>query len=391
MTVDLEPAGALATAGLIAKELDGDKGKAQGDHAPGHCANCGTQLSGPYCHECGQVGHVHRSLFHIVEEVLHGVLHFDTKSWRTLPLLVGRPGLLTRRYIEGQRAKYVSPMALFLFCIFLMFFVFSLIKSSSASSVLSGPESVATAREELVKEIEKAKEEVAKRQAALAKAKDAEERSEAQDDLNEAQNDLKGVETGLAALDLVPVKSEKKDAPAAPAAPNAPAADAQNAEVPTPSDMAKNALSKLNITTGNEGLDRVLKHASSNPELTLYKLKNSAYKFSFMLVPISLPFLWLMFFWRRGIRMYDHAIFSLYSLAFMSLLFTFIALLSMNNATKGLVALAIFVPPVHMFLHLKETYRLGWFAAWWRTWALLFIAGIVFIIFLVMILAISLN
>ena len=40
---------------------------------------------------------------------------------RTLPMLAWKPGELTRRYIDGQRARFVSPIALFLFCVFLMF------------------------------------------------------------------------------------------------------------------------------------------------------------------------------------------------------------------------------------------------------------------------------
>lgn len=35
------------------------------------------------------------------------------------------PGRLTRRYIDGERVKFVSPMALFLFTVFLMFAVFA--------------------------------------------------------------------------------------------------------------------------------------------------------------------------------------------------------------------------------------------------------------------------
>ena len=53
------------------------------------------------------------------------MLHFDGKFWRTLPMLAWRPGELTRRYIDGERARFVSPMALFLFSVFLMFAVFS--------------------------------------------------------------------------------------------------------------------------------------------------------------------------------------------------------------------------------------------------------------------------
>ena len=54
-------------------------------------------------------------------------MHFEGKTLRTLPDLVLGPGNLTRRYIEGERGKFVSPPALFLFSVFLMFAVFQMI------------------------------------------------------------------------------------------------------------------------------------------------------------------------------------------------------------------------------------------------------------------------
>jgi hypothetical protein len=72
---------------------------------PHPCANCGAALLGPFCHECGQAAHVHRSLSHLLHELLHHLLHFETRGWQTLPLLIVRPGLLTRRYIDGQRKR----------------------------------------------------------------------------------------------------------------------------------------------------------------------------------------------------------------------------------------------------------------------------------------------
>ena len=36
--------------------------------------------------------HLHRTLGHMIEEFLHGILHFDTRAWRTLPLLAWKPG-----------------------------------------------------------------------------------------------------------------------------------------------------------------------------------------------------------------------------------------------------------------------------------------------------------
>jgi len=50
-----------------------------------------------------------------------GVLNFEGKFWRTLPMLAWCPGILTRRYIDGQRARFISPIALFLFSVFLLF------------------------------------------------------------------------------------------------------------------------------------------------------------------------------------------------------------------------------------------------------------------------------
>ncbi len=375
MSVDLEPAGALATAGLVAKEIEGDTGKAASPHAPSQCANCKTPLAGAYCHNCGQVAHVHHSLFHILEEAIHGVLHFDTKSWRTLPLLIARPGLLTRRYIEGQRARYVSPLALFLFSVFLMFFVFSLLESSEAESPGKTAASIEEARQDLAKEIEDARKLVARRTAELAQAT-PEDEADAEQELAEAQEELKANEIALAALTAAP-KVDEKGVPTS------------KFEVARSSTNA--ALDKAEINSTHPRLARTIRHAVENPELTLYKLKNSAYKFAFMLVPISLPFLWLMFFWRTGVRLYDHAIFMLYSLSFMSLWFVIIALMATNRFTGGFVALAMLYTPVHIFIHLKETYQLGWFSTWWRTVALLIAGSFVSVLFILLILAISLS
>ncbi|MDB5691671.1 MAG: hypothetical protein JWO81_734, partial [Alphaproteobacteria bacterium] len=121
----LEGVGDALTGGIVARQLEPGAGEAHdGDHR-GACLNCGAPLAGRYCHQCGQPGHVHRSLTAFWHDLAHGVLHFEGKIWRTLPLLAWRPGQLTRRYIEGERARFVSPMALFLFSVFLMFAIFN--------------------------------------------------------------------------------------------------------------------------------------------------------------------------------------------------------------------------------------------------------------------------
>jgi hypothetical protein len=98
-----------------------------------------------------------------------------------------------------------------------------------------------------------------------------------------------------------------------------------------------------------------------------------------------------MFVLRPGIAMYDHVVFSLYSLSFMSLLLTVGALLGRFGAPSLATQLIIGVPPIHMFLQLRGAYRLGVFAALWRTLALLAIAGTAFTLFLVFVILVSIR
>ncbi|NHZ98954.1 DUF3667 domain-containing protein [Massilia sp. CCM 8734] len=339
MAMELEAAGALSVA----------EAGAHGHGAHGHassCANCGAALTGPFCHLCGQHAHVHKSLLHLGEEVLHGILHFDAKGWRTIPMLVAKPGELTRRYIDGQRTRFVSPLALFLFLVFFLFFVASL--SSGPTRVnMSDPAARAEARAEFVQEVEQAK-------AALRAANGGGQA--------DAKAELAGAEMALGLFDKYGAGG---------------------------SERRWFTSNKFSMKTAWPALDAAVKHAAENPALTIYKLKSSGAKFSFLLVPISLPFLWLLFFWRRGVTMYDHAVFSLYSLSFMALMFALV--FAIGAAGMGVVAgaLVLLAPPVHMFLQLRGAYALSNGEALWRTVALLCMAGVVFLLYMALVLLLS--
>ncbi len=99
------------------------------------CANCGTTLLGHFCHECGQQGHLHNRLGHLLHEFVEGIAHFDGRLWRTLPLLAWRPGRLSRDWIEGKRARYVAPLHIFLFALFLFFTIPTFVQYKSSSTV----------------------------------------------------------------------------------------------------------------------------------------------------------------------------------------------------------------------------------------------------------------
>ena len=123
---ELEAVADAVTGGMLGRAVEPGDGETDGHTHETHCLNCGAELTGAFCHQCGQHAHVHRTLSAFFHDFLHGVLHFEGKIWRTLPLLAWKPGELTRRYIDGQRASFVSPIALFLFCVFLTFAVIGL-------------------------------------------------------------------------------------------------------------------------------------------------------------------------------------------------------------------------------------------------------------------------
>jgi hypothetical protein len=379
MSGDLEAGGALATAALVASQVEGGgkpphAGAPHGEAPAAPCGNCQAPLAGAYCHACGQRAHVHRSLLHLAEEVLHGVLHFDSKVWRTLPLLVAKPGELTRRYIDGQRTRYVSPLALFLFMTFLMFFALSF-----TGPWLETPHSLAgpardEARAELQDALREARNELAGQQRELDQArKDREGVAAAERQLAAAVKEVQIAEAALAVFEAAASQpahggsgAAAGAAPGAASAATAAASTAAASAAASAPDGGINVVvnwpdaSRAKVNTGSARLDAAIRKVIQNPELALYKFRNTAYKFSFMLVPLSLPFLWLMFIGRPGITMYDHAVFSLYSLSFMSLLVVVAELLELVPPAHGLATLLlVLAPPVHLFLHLRGTYRLG--------------------------------
>ena len=159
---EVESAGAAVTAGLVAAAIDGPKKK--GGPVKGTCLNCGSQIDGRFCADCGQPANIHRTLGHMVAEVLRGIFNLDTRAWKTLPLLLFRPGTLTRSYIHGQRARYISPLAMFLLSVFTMFVVFGFTNGSRIG--VSDPVQRAAALEEARTEIGDARQQV---QEALAR------------------------------------------------------------------------------------------------------------------------------------------------------------------------------------------------------------------------------
>lgn len=339
MVGNLEAIGDAMTGGVLGRAVEPKAGETDGHTHEANCLNCGAALAGPFCHECGQHAHVHRTLSAFFHDFLHGVLHFEGKIWRTLPMLGWRPGELTRSYIEGQRARFVSPIALFLFSVFLMFGVIGLTSNTSHASA----QAAADAAKELRKDQQKLS--ILQGQRSTASGPVAEK-------LDEKINDLKSEMTALEA-----VKDHRIDA-------------------------------SFQFADGFVGgLGEKLGDAAKNPELLFYKLKTNAYKFSWALIPISVPFVWLLFPFSRRFKLYDHTVFVTYSLCFMMLLLAAGSLIGL--VSESVASLAWFVPPIHMYRQLKGAYGVGTGGAIWRTFALTIFAFIAISLFASLLVAIG--
>lgn len=406
MNGELVGAADIITGAALARAVEPDAGEGRGT-AEKTCLNCGATLMGAHCHNCGQKAHVHRTLHAFGHDILHSVLHFDGKIWRTLPMLFWKPGDLTRRYVHGERAKFVSPLALFLFSVFLTFATFNWLVPDSGSSV-TAPESIEAARTEYQsdrKDIEDAITalEAQKKAATQAEPKDIQridskiarnrERLQSLEDsrgreLREMEianeqflSERRKIDADIARLEANLEKARKAGQPTKNQEEELNGAKMAARVISTAAGGLENGFedtSNWNFTDlnfpGSGALNKAVKTAQKNPQLLLYKIQSNAYKYSWSLIPISVPFVWLLFFWRRRFKMFDHAVFVTYSITFMMLLGIICAvLISSGFAPLGGMLLA-FYPPIHMYRQIHHAYETSRFGAFWRMCFLSFFA-----------------
>lgn len=104
---------------------------------PWTCPTCGAPVTSLYCPACGERRHSDHDLTlrHLLEQVLEGLIHFDSRLLRTARTLVAEPGRLTVAFLTGRRRPYVSPFHIFL----VANLIFFLIQVLSRLEVLTVP------------------------------------------------------------------------------------------------------------------------------------------------------------------------------------------------------------------------------------------------------------
>lgn len=371
MSGDIEGIGAAVTAGLAARAVEPQHGGERAAASALRCLNCGTSLVGSHCHHCGQRADVHRSFGAIGHDLVHAIFHFEGKIWNTLPLLAWRPGDLTRRYIHGERARFISPLALFLFAVFLTYAVLAMVGGGGGVGEGIAKAAAEQTRSNALKE--SFEEEVDRVDARLA-AKDlpAAERQQLMDERATLQKSAGYLRV---ARRLTPAELDK----------GPPVLDDPVDQVMTGADF----LSQTKVDTGVSFIDEGLQKAIANPALMFYKLQANAYKFAWALIPLSLPFLWLLFPFSRRFHTYDHFVFVTYSISFMLLLFVVVRLFNLSVFGDVATAFAMLYVPFHMYRQLRGAYRSSRFGAFVRTNLLLLFSLFSIMMFMFLLLALG--
>ena len=328
--------GALTARALAPGHGEGTDRKSQGSA----CLNCGAVLTGCYCHNCGQSGHVHRTLSSFLHDFLHGAFHFEGKIWRTIPALAFRPGKMTRAYIDGKRARYVSPMALFLFSLFLMFAVvkqFGMDFTNAATVNVNGTtlKGIAANKAEIVRLQQK-------RAKLLSEGKP----------IYGIDGEIAGPQSGIDAME----------------------------KMRNPVNLSLGPDDKSKVYSNIPAIDASIREAKANPQLAIFKLQSNAYKFAWLLIPISVPFIWLLFPFSRRFGLYDHTVFVTYSLCMMMILLAVITIGAAAGITGAAQVLSV-AALLHIYKHVRYTYMLTRWGTVWRTAAICAFALVAIVLF----------
>ena len=82
-----------------------------------HCLNCGATLAGGYCADCGQRSRPpNPTLREFADDAVAEAFSWDNKFPATLRTLLFEPGRLTAELIAGRRARWLSPLRIYLIC-----------------------------------------------------------------------------------------------------------------------------------------------------------------------------------------------------------------------------------------------------------------------------------
>ncbi len=97
----------------------------------GNCLNCGSDVSGNYCSNCGQKFQPTKlPLKLFLEDAVETLFNVDNRWFKTLKELFLKPGKVTKEYIDGKRAQYLPPLRIYLSISIVYFLLVQLVETN---------------------------------------------------------------------------------------------------------------------------------------------------------------------------------------------------------------------------------------------------------------------
>src|SRR6266581_4289290 len=339
-----------------------------------HCENCGAELQGHWCGQCGQAAVDYRRSFrHVVADVLDSFLNWDSKFFATIALLIFKPWRLTNEFLAGKRVCYVNPLRLYLLASILFFFAVNY----GAKGLRFEPGKL-----------------------------DPKDRAELEADLK------KGDLPPAAREQLEALLRESSPSPASSPSTNTPP-PAPSASSNTPSPAASATTDKQKQEYGKIGERPFAVFDSDKKSSTPFerwiegrakeKMGEHGTKMGYFIATLfsNLPYMMLcciplfafvlkILYIRRHIFYIDHLIYALHihTFAYTSIMLIVLATIGLNRAALGtiagwIIALLWIAFVVQIFLSIRRVYRQGWFFTVFK----FFLGGFVYLIVLVFALA----
>jgi hypothetical protein len=105
------------------------------DEIKKYCKDCGSELYGEFCSQCGQRDVELKIPFKdLAKEFIEEFFSFDARLLKSIYPFLVRPGLLTLEYVAGKRTQYISPFKLYFSMSFLFFFTLAFFDSGNKTN-----------------------------------------------------------------------------------------------------------------------------------------------------------------------------------------------------------------------------------------------------------------
>ncbi len=330
-----------------------------------HCQNCGAELVGPHCAQCGQAAVDYRRSFrHVIVDVLDSFLNWDSKFFATIGLLIVKPWRLTNEFLAGKRVRYLHPLRLYLLASILFFFAVNYgakglrlepgkISEKNRSAVAAA---VAEKRDEIEAELDKEN----------LSADERKKAQEALDYLTKPRSAARAAAGNAPSPTTTPTASPTITPAASPADPEKRTYGAVNERPFLVFDADKKSSTPFERWLETHAKEKMGEHGTKMGLFIATLFSNLPYMM-FCCIPLF-AFVLKILYIRRHIFYIDHLVYALHIHTFFytGIMLIVLATMGLNRTAPPtlagwIIALLWILFVVQIFLSIRRVYRQGWF------------------------------